>query len=138
MFGVFALPIVQATLWFMADTRKHEIRTVIVLGVLAAGLAFALGLLLERTLARPRPFVALGFDPLFSHAPDSSFPSDHTLVGVAFVGPIWLARRRLAVILIAWAVIVGLARVAAGVHFPSDIIGSFALAQVLDILVARF
>jgi membrane-associated phospholipid phosphatase len=33
-----------------------------------------------------------------------------------------------------WSLLIGFARVAAGVHYPSDILGSAALAFVLDVL----
>ena len=103
--------------------------------IVTALVAFLLGLVLERTLSRPRPFVELGFQPLFAHAADSSFPSDHTLAGVALVGPLLGPARRLGVVLVVWALVVGLARVAAGVHYPSDVLGSAVLALVLDGLV---
>ena len=66
---------------------------------------------------------------------DSSFPSDHTLTGVALIGPLLWALPRAGRLLLAWALIVGAARVAAGLHHPSDILGSVALALVLDVLV---
>jgi undecaprenyl-diphosphatase len=134
-YGSFLLPLALLVIWLRADMPADRRRDAILVGVVTAGLAFLLGLVLERTLSRPRPFVELDFQPLFAHAADSSFPSDHTLVGVALVGPLLAASRKLGSALVVWALIVGLARVAAGVHYPSDILGSAVLALVLDVIV---
>jgi undecaprenyl-diphosphatase len=78
--------------------------------------------------------VALGFTPLIAHVADSSFPSDHTLLGVALIGAMLLSVPRVGVGMFVWALLVGVARVAAGLHYPSDIIGSSVLALGLDAL----
>jgi undecaprenyl-diphosphatase len=103
--------------------------------VAAAFVAFALTLAVEQVVYRPRPFVDLGFEPLFPHARDSSVPSDHTLIGVALGGPMLARDRRLGLLLVGWALIVGVARIAAGVHYPSDIVGSGIIALALDWVV---
>jgi undecaprenyl-diphosphatase len=133
-YGVYVLPLALLVIWLRADTPADWRRAVLA-GIVTALVAFLLGLVLERTLSRPRPFVELGFQPLFTHAADSSFPSDHTLVGVALVGTLLGPARRMGVVLVIWALVVGLARIAAGVHYPSDVLGSALLALVLDGLV---
>ena len=99
--------------------------------VLASLAAVALGLVLVELLgglvARPRPFVALRVPPLFPHASDSSFPSDHTLLGVALATPLLMRRPRLGAPAFILALVVGVARVASAVHYPSDVVGSAAL-----------
>jgi undecaprenyl-diphosphatase len=130
--GIFLLPIAVLLIWLFASTPNDGRREAVVAGVASAVVAIAVGLVLERMLNRPRPFVELGFQPLFPHAADSSFPSDHTLVGVALVGPMLWQSPKLGIWLFAWALIIGFARVAAGVHYPTDIIGSAILALALD------
>jgi len=129
--GIFLLPIALLLIWLVASTPNDGRREAIVAGVVSALVAMAVGLVLERILNRPRPFVELGFEPLFPHAADSSFPSDHTLVGVALIGPMLWQSSKLGIWLLAWALIVGFARVAAGVHYPTDIVGSTLLALAL-------
>ncbi|HLZ29433.1 MAG TPA: phosphatase PAP2 family protein [Chloroflexota bacterium] len=130
--GIFVLPIVVAVRGFQTLVDGDRLREAIIAGGAAAVLAFAIGLVLERTLHRPRPFLELGFPPLFPHADDSSFPSDHTLVGIALVGPLLWRASRTGSVLVAWGLVVGFARVCAGVHYPSDILGSAFLAVLLD------
>jgi undecaprenyl-diphosphatase len=133
-YGIFVLPIAVVVVWVRADGTSRP-RQGVVAGVVAAVLAFGLGLVLERTLGRARPFVELGFTPLVAHVADSSFPSDHTLTGVALIGPLLWTLPRVGWSLLLWTLVVGAARVAAGLHHPSDILGSIALALALDALV---
>lgn len=133
--GIFVLPAALLVVWLVASAPDDGQRQGVLAGVVAALVAVGVGLLLERVVNRPRPFVEFGFDPLFGHAQDSSFPSDHTLVGVALVGPMMWRSPRLGVWLLIWALLVGFARVAASVHYPTDIIGSAVLALVVDALV---
>src|SRR5712691_9531052 len=130
--GIFLLPVALLVVWMVASTPNDGRREAIVAGVASSIVAIAVGLVLERILNRPRPFVELGFDPLFPHAQDSSFPSDHALVGVALVGPMLWQAPKLGIWLLVWALLVGFARVAAGVHYPTDILASVVLALALD------
>lgn len=89
----------------------------------------------------PRPFVVHHTRPLIPHAPDNGFPSDHTLLtaGCAFlIIPFsWPA----GVAVMAVALVVGLSRIACGLHSPLDIGASivFALlaAGAASLLVRR-
>jgi undecaprenyl-diphosphatase len=135
--GVWLLPLALVAAWFIGGPSRGTRQQAVLAGCLAAVVAVGLGLILEHMLARPRPFVALGIEPLLPHAADSSFPSDHTLVGVALVGALAWRVPRLGLWLLAWALLVGLARVTAALHYPSDILGSAVLALVLDTLALR-
>jgi undecaprenyl-diphosphatase len=132
--GVFVLPLLLVVSWFARGETLAARRQAVLAGCLAAVVAIAVGLVLERVLGRPRPFVGLGFTPLIDHAPDSSFPSDHTLVGVALIGPMLLSVPRVGAGMFIWALLIGAARVAAGLHYASDIIGTSALALGIDVL----
>src|SRR5215831_14413653 len=125
-YGIFVLPVTLLVVWVRADGFS-EPRSGVLAACMAALIAFGMGLVLEHP-RRPRPFVELGFTPLIAHLADSSFPSDHTLTGVALIGPLLLTLPRVAWSLVSWVLIVGAARVAAGLHHPSDILGSAVLA----------
>lgn len=80
----------------------------------------------------PRPFVVHHTRPLIAHAPDNGFPSDHALLtfGCAFL--LLPFSRRAAGIAGVLALLVGIARVASGLHWPVDIIASVVFAAVAN------
>ncbi len=70
----------------------------------------------------PRPFLFYGFAPLFGES-GSSFPSGHAAWFFALALAVWFANRKWGWWFIALAVLMGFARVYAGVHWPMDIVG---------------
>jgi len=88
----------------------------------------------------PRPFVSDRITPLIHHAADNGFPSDHTAL-TAYLGFLVLMySRKLGIALLMIALLIGIARVAAGIHHPVDIIGGFiigAIGAYLGSLVRR-
>ena len=114
------------------ENKKQFILEGFIGGILALGLA----IIGSKLYHDPRPFVIGHFTPYFPHGNDNGFPSDHTLITsvVAF-----LAMKYSKVggwILLVLAVMIGLARVIAGVHHLADIIGSIIFAGI-GILVAQ-
>jgi undecaprenyl-diphosphatase len=98
-------------------------------GVIAAGLSAALALGIAHVITalwdRPRPYVA---HPTVSHlfvaaSGDPSFPSDHATAAFAIAVSILLRNRRIGLLALAMAVVLAVARVAVGVHYPSDVVG---------------
>jgi undecaprenyl-diphosphatase len=93
----------------------------------------AIGLVLQHIVFRhPRPFSILpDVTPLLSISPFTSFPSMHATVfsalAVAFLA---YDRKRFAVFAF-FALLISLARIAAGVHFPTDILFGFLVGSIL-------
>jgi undecaprenyl-diphosphatase len=111
-------------------------------GRLRAGVAGLLGLVLTQWAShemgkltyQPRPFVTLGFTPLYPHTPNNSFPSSLTaFVAVAAVIGL-LAWGRRGLIFVAGVVVVGFGCVYVGVHYPSDVVVGAALGSVCGAL----
>jgi len=73
---------------------------------------------------RPRPFeiVELGHK-LLEHSSGGSFPSGHAAFVFALAAAVWAYYPRLGILFLLSAFLVGLSRIAAGVHWPSDILG---------------
>lgn len=118
-------------LWYIANTT---LAVVISRGIITEGIRFL--------YARPRPFIALRFSPLLSEFnPSPAFPSGHaaTLFAVAFI--LLFFRRKWGYWFLGFAFINALARVYAGVHWPTDIIGGiltgFISASVVWFLLLR-
>jgi len=78
----------------------------------------------------PRPFVRDGVTPYFPHGNDNGFPSDHTTYSAIIAWVVFSQNRKLGVILLALALVIGSARVIAGVHHGIDIIAGFVIAAV--------
>lgn len=81
-----------------------------------------------------RPFVRNHVKPLIAHANDNGFPSDHALLA-SFLGFTMVAySRAIGLLLLAMAALIGGARVAAHIHSPIDIVGSFVFAAIAALL----
>jgi len=103
--------------------------------VVGGALCYLLAKLGGLLISDPRPFVVGHFTPLISHAADNGFPSDHTLLA-SFIG--WVAlyySRKIGVIALILAALIGLARVYVGVHHLEDIIGSFVISGLAALAV---
>jgi undecaprenyl-diphosphatase len=92
---------------------------------------------------RPRPFVTEAFQPLLALMPSPSFPSGHvTLLFGVSVALLMAGKKKEGWWLMGLSLAVGIARVAAGVHWPSDVLGGvvagIAGAWGARLLVARF
>jgi len=75
-----------------------------------------------------RPYVLQHMAPLIPHHPDNGFPSDHTVVSMLCAALAFRASRIAGCVLTMLAVLVGYARVWAGVHHPVDIAGAVVIA----------
>lgn len=96
--------------------------------VIALPAAYALARLAGFFFSHPQPFVAEHFEPLVAHVVDNSFPSDHTAIAGVFASVAFLADKRAGLVLWALTLLVGFARVAAGLHYTVDIAASVAIA----------
>ena len=114
----------------------RRVRDIFVVGVsvVSAGIAFTI---LKNIFAIPRPFVT---DPsihaLFSET-GYAFPSGHATIYAALAASLFLINRRAGVLAGIAALIIGIARVLAGVHYPLDIIGGYCLGILVAIVVDR-
>ena len=80
---------------------------------------------------RPRPYEVIA-DAVLRQQPahGTSFPSSHTAVTVAVVIALLpFLPRALAVVAIAYAVLVGWSRVYLGVHYPLDVLGGAGIGM---------
>ena len=133
------LSVLLVAIYWIRSTTSTKIEMgfrLVVGGLIALALARASAQLYYST----RPFVSDHVTPLFAHAPDNGFPSDHALLA-SFLGFTVLGySRRAGVILLINAVLIGAARVGAHVHHPIDILGSFVfsgLAVLATAMIAR-
>ncbi|MDB5260514.1 MAG: phosphoesterase PA-phosphatase related protein [Candidatus Nomurabacteria bacterium] len=107
--------------------RRHYIRHIcIIFGT--AVLAYIFSHFLKDLIAHPRP---VGITTLLEPRDPYSFPSGHTTFSAALGFAMYSFDKRAGKILLILALIIGVSRVLAGVHFWYDIVGGFVLGAVV-------
>lgn len=124
---IFVLsPLISVYIYYKAPSEIK--RSILKLAIVTLSMAFILGSAARQVWFNPRPFVVEGFSPLIFHLPDNGFPSDHVLLLASLASVIFFMDRRRSWSLWLIAFLVGGARVAAGVHHMTDILGSIVIA----------
>jgi undecaprenyl-diphosphatase len=127
------LPYVAALIAFVIILReKVWKKKVWAFLVLAFSFVFSKGFVVEAIhylYERPRPFLALGFNPLFPEA-SNAFPSSHAVILTTIALVIFFLHRKAGIWFFIFAFVNGIARIIAGVHWPTDIVGGMVLAFV--------
>ena len=135
--GVILIPIGAAFVLAALLTGHVRLALIAALVLIAAGLFTDA---VKDVIARPRPTI----DPLVP-APGYSFPSGHTLNSTATYGLLalvawrtrlpFVTRRAIVAVGVTLPVLVGLSRIALGVHYPTDVLGGW-LAGVAFVALA--
>ncbi len=122
--------------------KAKERKAFVMLSIFALPISYLVGVLAGHLFYDPRPFVVSHSVPLFPHAPDNGFPSDHALLTGTLAAIVTVFNAPLGALLWLLALLIGAARVFAGVHHALDIAGSFAIAiasaALVRTLLARF
>ncbi|MCL4400228.1 phosphatase PAP2 family protein [Patescibacteria group bacterium] len=129
-----------ATIFFLVQPRKIQ-KNMVVCGIAVAPLAYVISRIAAFFYYDPRPFVVWHFVPLIAHVADNGFPSDHVLLTGAVAAIVWFYNKKLSGALWFLVILIGTARVLAGVHHVADIAGSIAIVllatAVYEIAVRR-
>ncbi|MGE9694980.1 MULTISPECIES: phosphatase PAP2 family protein [unclassified Streptomyces] len=144
--GEYGLPVlaVLLVLWCWWGVRRRgsldaaaSSVAAVVWAPLAAALAVGLNIPIRGFVERPRPFVDhKGLEVLEPGKTDFSFVSDHSTLTMAIGVSLFLAHRKLGLAGIAIAVVEGFCRVLMGVHYPTDVVGGFALGTAVALLLS--
>lgn len=122
-------PLLTLVVLWQLKTKSLRLRYLIL--VVGTGLfALALASISGSFIDDARPFVVGHFTPLIPHAADNGFPSDHTLLAAALGFAALAFSRKYGIVILILAVLIGAARVAAGVHHVEDIVGSFIISAI--------
>lgn len=134
-----AMSLAAVGIWFAGTSPEERTRNQRAVVFIALALLFCNALIkdLSSVYFRPRPFATETVKLLFYRPSVSSFPSIPTEVAFCFVAGTWPAQRRLGKILLALGTLYGIARVYAGVHFPSDVIAGGAIGVGMVYVIHR-
>ncbi|MFE3252481.1 phosphatase PAP2 family protein [Streptomyces sp. NPDC059209] len=138
------LALVLVALWCWWSVRRRgsaEDSVAAVAGLLwaplAAGVALLINIPIREFVGRERPFADhRGLDVLVAGKTDFSFVSDHATMAMALAAGIFVAHRGFGLAAIGLALVEGFSRVYLGVHYPTDVIGGFALGTAVVLLLA--
>uniref|UniRef100_A0AAU2V4Y3 Phosphatase PAP2 family protein n=1 Tax=Streptomyces sp. NBC_00003 TaxID=2903608 RepID=A0AAU2V4Y3_9ACTN len=138
------LGLVLVVLWCWWSVRRGEDRQSAVASVagivwapLAAAIAVVVNIPIRGFVERPRPFLDhKGLDVLADGKTDFSFVSDHATLAMAIGAGLFVANRKFGLIALGLALLEGFCRVYMGVHYPTDVVGGFALGTAVALLLA--
>ncbi|MEO5680957.1 MAG: phosphatase PAP2 family protein [Acidimicrobiales bacterium] len=136
--GIVAFAVLLVAGWWVARGRADLDQMARVLWA-GAGALVALGVnqVIGSLIDRARPFETLAdVHVLVSRTTDFSFPSDHAVVAGAVAAGLVLAHRGIGMVAVVLAMVLALARVYVGTHYPADVVAGLALGAVVVVVGA--
>lgn len=110
----------------------------VILLVIPVGVSTAISEIISSIYVRQRPFVTMNdVKLLVPHGADGGMPSHHMVFMVSIAVIIYFFNKRLSFLLIILSVISGIARISAGIHYPSDVLAGAFAGGVIAIIYAR-
>lgn len=135
----YFLIIIAIVLLFVKE--KDWRRRLFVFSVFSLSAILSRGLITEIIrffYSQPRPFMVLNFSPLIEHNVSGSFPSGHmTFYFVLALTVFLLLNWKWGWFFVGSVILMGLARIIAGVHWPLDILGGIAIAILCYFFVQK-
>jgi len=114
--------------------KKKEILLSFFVGVFA----YIIASILKIFIHTPRPYDAFSFVHSLFPETGFSFPSGHATFYMALAVSIFFYHKKAGYIFMLFALLIGIARIIGGVHFPIDILGGFILGGLISYLFAFF
>ncbi|MCX6811208.1 MAG: phosphatase PAP2 family protein [Candidatus Berkelbacteria bacterium] len=139
---IFFFFLIIAYMWWLNKPNKkeeHKSKRAVIYTMLSLAWAFLIDQLINLVFIRNRPYISHQDVKQLSVTVDpTSFPSAHSIFVFAIAASFYFTGyRRLGIFLSVLAAIVGLSRIAAGVHYPSDIIAGSIFGIFAAWLVQR-
>ncbi len=125
-------------LWLLdRPGSRYRWKTASLAAMMAAGVGLLVAQVITHFWQRPRPYVAHPHETILLVPPSSepSFPSDHAVAAFAIAFTVAFVGRGLGALFLAAASVVSLSRVAAGLHYPGDVLGGAAIGFLSAALV---
>lgn len=139
-FAEYLAYILCAILLLYVLFHHHPLKEKIITGVsaLLAGLIarFGFGSTIRFFWHRPRPFLSYDVHKLISES-SYSFPSGHSTFFFAFSTVVYFHNKKLGIFFYIATVCMTLARIMAGVHYPSDILAGMIIGTLCGWFVSK-
>lgn len=98
-------------------------------------IAIIISKIIKKKIKAKRPFEKLDIKSIVYHKKGSSFPSNHSAsVSAVAVSIFYMLGEKYAGYLIVLAIVVGLSRIMAGIHYPKDVAGGFFIGTFVSIV----
>jgi len=110
---------------FFAYQKKWKNFLDLVLATILSRVIFAEGI--RFFYYRPRPFLSHTVNQLLGHDSSGSFPSGHMTFIFPLITFIYFKNKKVGIVFGVLGLLMGLARIAAGVHYPFDIISGILI-----------
>lgn len=139
LIGFCARWLIYAYLLIPVSIRKiPAFRSGFSIAAWSALLAFAFTSGLAAFIGRVRPYLAVkGIEAIVPpNIQDGSFPSSHTAISFAIAASIFSVHQGWGIVAFIVAFLVAFGRVAAGMHYPSDVLGGIAIGLLAFACVA--
>lgn len=139
-YGVMAaLAAVTAWCWWRVARRSDDAPAAVAgvaWSVLAAGITLLLSIPVRALVGRPRPYDEHDGLDVLARAHGFSFVSDRSAVAGAVAVGLFMVSRRLGALGVLLAAAEGFCVVYLGLHYPTDVMGGYALGAATTLLLA--
>jgi undecaprenyl-diphosphatase len=142
-FATLAVPayaLATVALWFLSrPPGVSRWRLASVSALVAAGVAMVANQVVAHVWDRPRPFTTheAATHLLTAPSPDPSFPSDHAAAAFAIAFCVLAFSRWAGAGFLAAATLIGVSRIALGMHYPSDVLAGTLVGWAAATLVVH-
>ncbi|NDK08570.1 phosphatase PAP2 family protein [Candidatus Gracilibacteria bacterium] len=139
---IFFIPVFLLVTWIILSCRKKtEEKENLLFIFYSCVLGIIIALIIQQIIHfdRPENYIKNTGKLLLSHIPDASFPSDHATVSFAFLTSLYFANyKKIFIMFLPFAIIMGLSRIIAGVHWPFDIITGTMIGITSSVIIFKF
>ncbi|MBB6447166.1 undecaprenyl-diphosphatase [Bacillus benzoevorans] len=133
-YSLLICALVLLLMWFFG--KEQYKKTVVYAGITCA-LGLSINFIIGHIFFEPRPFVTHTVHLLITHAPDASFPSDHTTGAFALALAVLFVHRKIGIGMLLFACLTGFSRIYVGHHYPFDIAGSIIVSLAVSLIVYK-
>jgi undecaprenyl-diphosphatase len=136
--GVTLFGVLAVGLWLLSPPGDTVWKRAATSGLAAASIGLLANQVVSHLWDRARPYEAHpSIVPLLAKSSDPSFPSDHATAALSIAFGVFFVSRRAGWFFLAFATVVATSRVLAGMHYPTDVLGSLVISVGAGYLCAR-